>query len=82
MDNEKDIEIENGLNVVEMRGFLDITKEMVKCITREECDEILTIYYKATERLLEEKKRKKIVKYINYTPCQTHTYFDKTCNLC
>lgn len=56
MSKEKNIEIENGLNVVEMRKFLDITKAMIECITREECDEILTIYYKATKRLLEEKK--------------------------
>ena len=56
MDNEKDIEIKNGLNVLEIRKFLDLTKEMVGCITREECDEILMIYYKATKRLLEERK--------------------------
>ena len=44
-------EIDDGINVVEMRELLEITREMVGCINREEYNEILKIYNKAIERL-------------------------------
>lgn len=53
---EEYIPVKDGLDVLEIRKFLDVTNTMVRCINREECDEILTIYYKVTERLLKEKK--------------------------
>ena len=44
-------EIDDSLDVVEMRELLEITREMVRCINREEFNEILKIYNKAIERL-------------------------------
>ena len=57
---EEYIPVKDGLDVLEIRKFLDVTNTMVRCINREECDEILMIYYKVTERLL--KKKNKIIK--------------------
>ena len=54
---EEYIPVKDGLDVLEIRKFLDVTNTMVRCINREECDEILTIYYKVTERLLKEKNK-------------------------
>ena len=45
------IEIDDGIDVVEMRELLEMTREMVRCINREEFNEILKIYNKAIERL-------------------------------
>ena len=49
--NNDFIEIDDGIDVVEMRELLEITREMVRCINREEFNEILKIYNKAIERL-------------------------------
>lgn len=43
-------EVDDSLDVVEMRELLEITREMVRCINREEFNEILKIYNKAIER--------------------------------
>ena len=45
------IEIDDGIDVIEMRELLEMTREMVRCINREEFNEILMIYNKAIERL-------------------------------
>ena len=44
-------EIDDGIDVVEMRELLEITQEMVRYINHEEFNEILKIYNKAIERL-------------------------------
>ena len=49
--NNDFIEVDDSLDVVEMRELLEITREMVRCINREEFNEILKIYNKAIERL-------------------------------
>ena len=49
--NNDFIEIDDGIDVVEMRELLEMTREMVRCINREEFNEILMIYNKAIERL-------------------------------
>ena len=49
--NNDFIEIDDGIDVVEMRELLEVTREMVRCINREEFNEILMIYNKAIERL-------------------------------
>ena len=51
MDNEY-IEVENGLDVADMRILLDVTNTMVRGINKEEFYRIMNIYSKATERLL------------------------------
>ena len=51
MNNDFIEEIDDGIDVVEMRELLEITREMVRCINREEFNEILKIYNKAIERL-------------------------------
>lgn len=42
---------DDGIDVVEMRELLEITQTMIRCINREEFNEILKIYDKAIERL-------------------------------
>ena len=49
--NNDFIKVDDGLDVVEMRELLEMTREMVRCINREEFNEILKIYNKAIERL-------------------------------
>ena len=49
--NNDFIEVDDGIDVVEMRELLEMTREMVRCINREEFNEILKIYNKAIERL-------------------------------
>ena len=49
--NNDFIEVDDSLDVVEMRELLEITREMVRCINREEFNEILMVYNKAIERL-------------------------------
>ena len=49
--NNDFIEVDDGLDVVEMRELLEITREMVRYINHEEFNEILKIYNKAIERL-------------------------------
>ena len=44
-------EIDDGIDVIEMRELLEITREMVRYINREEFNEILKIYNKAIKRL-------------------------------
>ena len=51
LDNEY-IEVENGLDVADMRILLDVTNTMVRGINKEEFYQIMNIYSKATERLL------------------------------
>ena len=49
--NNDFIEVNNSLDVVEMRELLEITQTMVRYINREEFNEILMVYNKAIERL-------------------------------
>ena len=49
--NNDFIGIDDGIDVVEMRELLEMTREMVRYINREEFNEILKIYNKAIERL-------------------------------
>ena len=49
--NNDFIEVDDGLDVIEMRQLLEITREMVRCINHEEFNEILKVYNKAIERL-------------------------------
>ena len=49
--NNDFIEVDDGIDEVEMRELLEMTREMVRCINREEFNEILMIYNKAIERL-------------------------------
>ena len=49
--NNDFIEVDDGLDVVEMRELLEITQTMVRYINREEFNEILMVYNKAIERL-------------------------------
>ena len=51
MNNDFIEEVDDGIDVVEMRELLEMTREMVRCINREEFNEILMIYNKAIERL-------------------------------
>ena len=48
------IEIDDGIDVVEMRELLEITREMVRCINREDFNEILFFYNMVIERLSKE----------------------------
>ena len=41
--NNDFIEVDDSLDVVEMRELLEITQEMVRCINREEFNEIFYI---------------------------------------
>ena len=49
--NNDFIEVDDSLDVVEMRELLEITQTMVRYINREEFNEILKVYNKAIERL-------------------------------
>ena len=49
--NNDFIEVDDSLDVVEMRELLEITQTMVRYINREEFNEILMVYNKAIERL-------------------------------
>ena len=48
------IEVKDGLNASQMRQLIEITQQMVRLINVEEFNEILLVYGKATERLLDE----------------------------
>lgn len=49
---EKDIKIENGLSVVEIRMLLETTQTLARALSTEEFKAIMGIYYGCTERLL------------------------------
>ena len=51
LDNEY-IEVEDGLDVADMRILIEVTNTMVRGINKEEFYQIMNIYSKATERLL------------------------------
>lgn len=53
MDKEQDIYIEDGLSISQMRNLLEVTKTMAKAINEEEFKAIMSIYGKATDRLLD-----------------------------
>lgn len=46
------IEIDDGLDMSEIRLLMEITKDMAGAINHEEFNEILNVYNKATKRLL------------------------------
>ena len=52
MNEEKDIIIEDGLSVMQMRQLIEVTNTMVRAINEEEFRAIMNIYGKATDRLL------------------------------
>ncbi len=52
--NNDFIEVDDSLDVVEMRELLEITQTMVRGINHEEFNEILKIYDKAIKRLLKD----------------------------
>ena len=52
MNEEKDIIIEDGLSVTQMRQLIEVTNTMVRAINEEEFRAIMSIYGKATDRLL------------------------------
>ena len=49
------------IDIVEQRGFLEITRDLGRLLTEEEFDEIMMVYKKVTDRLLAEveKRRRK-----------------------
>ena len=51
MDNEY-IEVEDGLDVADMRILIEVTNTMARGINKEDFYLIMNIYSKATERLL------------------------------
>ena len=51
LDNEY-IEVEYGLDVADMRILIEVTNTRVRGINKEEFYQIMNIYSKATERLL------------------------------
>ena len=42
------------IGVVEQRGLLEITRDLGKLLTKEEFDEIMMVYNKVADRLLDE----------------------------
>ena len=56
MDKEY-IQVEDSLDVLEIRQLIEVTNTMAKAINREEFKKILVIYGQACERLLNEGKR-------------------------
>jgi hypothetical protein len=52
MEKEKNILIEDGLTVIQMRQLQEVTNMMAKAVNEEEFKAIMSIYGKATNRLL------------------------------
>lgn len=50
-----DIEIVDGISIAEQRQLLEITREMISLINKEEFLAICNVYATACERLLEQK---------------------------
>ena len=42
------------IDIVEQRGLLEITRDLGRLLTEEEFDEIVMVYKKVTDRLLDE----------------------------
>ena len=55
MEKEEIIVVKDGLNVIQKRQLLEITRGMINGLNVEEFMEICRIYERATERLLDNK---------------------------
>ena len=55
MEKEELIVVKDGLNVIQKRQLLEITRAMINGLNVEEFMEICRIYKRATERLLDNK---------------------------